>query len=66
MCLYDITLKLFESFIEAIKSNIYLNSIEDLLMIFDFLASNEYTNTKNVRLSLDCMSIIALHLLAED
>ncbi len=37
MCIYDITLKIFESFIEAIKSGDYAGDIEDLQMIFDFL-----------------------------
>lgn len=67
MAFYESALLLFEQFISSMKSDTYEGAQEDLQLIFDFILNQKYDiSTKNVVLAIDCMSIIALHIVIED
>jgi len=67
MVIYDTILLIYEHIIVCIKENIFGNEgLDDLRLIFDFFAHQNYKNQKISNLFMDSMSIIAIHIVAED
>lgn len=65
MAIYDKSLQIFEMFIEAVKNDVVWNALYDLQLVMDFILSLNYSSIKATKLGLDCLSVIALHLIVE-
>eukprot|EP00347_Sterkiella_histriomuscorum_P008880 403343393 len=63
---YDQILQVYELYITAIKNNIFEDSTKDLRVIFDFLTQQSYKNQKISTIAMDCLSIIAIHIVVDE
>jgi hypothetical protein len=66
--LYDATLGLFELCIDGIRRELFPEPITDLQYILDFVFTLDLQNPTqiNARIIIDCLSILAIHVLSEN
>ncbi|CDW74254.1 UNKNOWN [Stylonychia lemnae] len=66
LVIYDTILQIYEHIVVCIKEDVFEDGIEDLRLIFDFFGHQNFKNQKICVLAMDSLSIIAIHIVAED
>lgn len=68
MLIYEQVMQIYEVYISAIKNEVFSEQecVSDLKVVFDFFTQQSYKNQRISQLAMDCLSIIAIHIVVDE